>query len=183
MTGDLVERLRAELDRHEAWARAASRPYPYADEGSKAPEGGVHWRWVAGENWETTDPDPAVDEFVGGEPGAPVNLATVEEWPSTSRDSDGTVLRAWSMPLTYANEVVEMDAAAAGLIQRYDPAHVLRTIQAHRRILERHSNPEYMCPRVDEEGVYFDWAGGGESLCDDVRDVASIYFPEGTEPT
>lgn len=44
---DLVAWLRAQLDEDEAWARAASAPYPYADGNPPVPLGGVHWEWVA----------------------------------------------------------------------------------------------------------------------------------------
>lgn len=178
MTG-LVDRLRSALAEHEAWARAASRPYRYADEGATVPDGGVHWRWVAGDDWDTTNPDPAVEEWVGGEPGQPVNLATVEEWPSTWQH-DGEVIRVRSVPLTYANEIVEMDPAAAGLIQRYDPARVLRTIQAHREIIARH---KIAPPSPRSTGPHCWWCTDGEGLeeawpCPDIRSVAAIYLPD-----
>jgi hypothetical protein len=175
---DLIERLRGRLDEHEAWARAASRTYRYADEGATVPEGGVHWRWVHGDNWDTTNPDPVVEEWVGGEPGAPVNLATVEEWTSSSRLDDGTVVHTRQVPLAYANEIVEMDPAAAGLIQRYDPAHVLRTIQAHRQIVELHEG-SHECSQYDHNGDVdrCTWVHEGD-ICSTLAAVASIYFPE-----
>lgn len=135
MTADIVAFVRARLDEDEAWARGASRPYRYADEGAVAPADGVHWRWVAGENWDTVTPDPVASEFVA-EPGETCNLATVEEWPSTSWREDGTPIRTWMMPLAYANEIVEMDSAAAGHIARHDPAKVLRRVRADRLILD-----------------------------------------------
>jgi hypothetical protein len=135
-TSDLVGWLRLQLDEDEAWARAASRAYEYADEGSKPPPDGVHWRWVAGENWDTVTPDPVATEFVA-KPGYGCNLATVEEWPSTSRLDDGTVIRVHMMPLTYANDIVEMASAAAGHIIRWDPARVLREVAAKREIVAR----------------------------------------------
>lgn len=186
MTG-LVDRLRSALAEHEAWARAASRPYRYADEGATVPDGGVHWRWVAGDDWDTTNPDPAVEEWVGGEPGQPVNLATVEEWPSTWQH-DGEVIRVRSVPLTYANEIVEMDPAAAGLIQRYDPARVLRTIQAHREILALHcrvdARPDWPHTFVQAAcygcGATFDeeYAVDDADDCPVARSIAAIYLPD-----
>lgn len=86
---DLVEWLRSALDEHEAWARAASRAYKYADVSDARPP-------------------------------------TVETWQSGNHD----------MPHTYMDQVQEMDPAAAGHIIRNDPAHVLRTVQAHREILD-----------------------------------------------
>lgn len=121
---DLVTWLRQQLDDDERWALAANQPYPYAKPPAVAPAGGVHWRWVAGEDWHTVTPDPVVDEFVA-EPGYPCNLATVEEWPSGHH----------CVPRTYANDIIEMDSAAAGHIIRHDPARVLREVEAKRIML------------------------------------------------
>ncbi len=130
MTKDLIAFLRARFDEDEAWARGASRVYPYADEGSAPPDGGVHWTWVVGENWDPVKPDPALNEFVA-EPGDSCNLVTVEEWPSRGRP----------MPMFYANSIVEMDASAAGHIVRHDPARVLADVAAKRRILAELEGP------------------------------------------
>lgn len=124
----MITWLRAQLDEDEAWARAASKPYPYADDGAKAPDGGVHWQWAAGENWEPVTPNPVLDEFVA-EPGHPCYLLTVEEWPTNGRQS----------PNKYAYEIVEMDSAAAGHIVRHDPARVLAEVAAKRLIIADHS--------------------------------------------
>jgi hypothetical protein len=128
MTGmdDLVTWLRAQLDDDERWAVAANQPYPYSPDAT-APPTGVHWQWVAGHDWEPALPDPVVDEFVA-EPGYSCNLATVETWPSGTTGS--------AMPRTYANEIVEMDASAAGHIARWDPARVLAEVDAKRQILD-----------------------------------------------
>ncbi len=122
---ELVAWLHQQLGADEQWALAASRAYPYADPPAVAPATGVHWRWVAGDDWHTVTPDPVVDEFVAGA-GKGCNLATVEEWSAGNRP----------MPQTYANEIVEMDASAAGHIIRHDPAHVLGLVAAHRRLLD-----------------------------------------------
>jgi hypothetical protein len=124
---ELITWLRQQLDDDERWARAASQRYPYAT-GGDLPPGGVHWTWVAGENWELVTPDPVIEEFVA-EPGYSCNLATVETWP-TQYGHD--------MPRTYANSIVEMDASAAGHIARWDPARVLAEVEAKRRILDLH---------------------------------------------
>lgn len=137
---DLITWLRAQLDAREQelaedeqWARAASQAYPYSPQAT-VPADGVHWRWVSGENWDDAVIDPVVNEFVA-EPGYSCNLSTVEKWPT----SDGH--RA--MPRTYADQIVEMDASAAGHIARWDPNRVLREvateradINAKRRMLE-----------------------------------------------
>lgn len=133
---DIATFLRARLDEDEAWARAASQPYEYADEGSKAPEGGVHWQWVAGENWEPTKPDPALNEFVA-EPGYNCNLVTVEEWTVTSVLTNGQNLTRTTRR-AMAHQIVEMDAAAAGHIIRHDPARVLEEVEAKRRIVDEY---------------------------------------------
>ena len=138
MTDDLTTWLRARFDDDERWALAASRPYRFADEGSTAPTGGVHWRWVTGENWDTVHPDPAVMEFVEGPDGSwSANLATVEKWPSTLR-IDAENSRTRMMPRAYANSIEEIDSAAGGHIIRHDPARVLAEVDAKRRILDEH---------------------------------------------
>jgi hypothetical protein len=130
-----IDRLRAAIDETEAWARAASQTYRYADEGSKVPEGGVHWQWVIGEDWEPVTPDPVTMELLEGADGSwAANLATVEQWPSTMRIDDERT-RTSLMPRTYANSIEEMDPAAAGHIIRHDPAAVLRRCAADRSLL------------------------------------------------
>jgi hypothetical protein len=137
MSNDPVARLRAQLDADEAWALAACQAYPYADDRT-LPEGGVHWRWVAGDQWETVAPDPVVDEFVSD--GEAVHLATVEEWPTpTAHRPDHT------MPRTYDGGIEEMDSSAAGHIIRHDPARVLTDVQAKRQIIDLHADHEGAC--------------------------------------
>jgi Family of unknown function (DUF6221) len=127
--------LHAQLDSDEQWARAASEPYRHADEGSTAPESGVHWVWVAGENWDPVTPDPVAMEFIEGTDGSwSANLATVEQWPVT-RDLGGGKSRGWMAPRTYADSIGEMDPSAAGHIVRHDPAAILRRVESDRRIL------------------------------------------------
>lgn len=62
--------------------------------------------------------------------------------------------------------------ADAALIERYDPAHVLRTVAAHRKILDRHARGHW-CVGSGRTGRMW-WPNGG---CEDVRDLVSIYFP------
>lgn len=128
---DLAAWLRERLDEDEAWARAACQAYAYTS-APTLPEGGVHWRWVAGPSWDTVTPDPVTDYegLVGFDEGH-VNLATVEKWPT---DRPGRL-----MPRTYAAEIVEMDSSAAGHIVRWDPARVLAEVEAKRRILDLHA--------------------------------------------
>ena len=131
--------VRAALDRDEQWARAASQAYPYAVGDTSVPEAGVHWTWVAGENWEPVRPDPAIDEFVAP-PGENCNLATVEQWPIGNWGIEGVPERF--APQTYANSIVEMDSSAAGHIARWDPHRVLAKVKADRAILD-------WCDRMD----------------------------------
>jgi hypothetical protein len=127
--------LHTQIDSDEQWARAASEPYRHADEGSAAPESGVHWVWVTGENWDPVTPDPVTMEFIEGPDGSWVsNLATVEQWPVT-HDLGGGKSRVWMAPRTYADSIGEMDPAAAGHIVRHDPAAVLRRVESDRLIL------------------------------------------------
>lgn len=141
MSDDAVARLRVQLDEDEAWARAACQAYPYASH-SDLPEGGVHWRWVAGEQWETVVPDPVADEFVGFDLGV-VHLATVEEWPSVTDWPGGRDER--SMPRTYDGGTEELDPCAAGHIIRHDPARVLADVEAKRKIIDLHFDRNDYC--------------------------------------
>ena len=148
VSDDPVGRLHARLDEDEAWARAANQAYPYATD-TTPPEGGVHWRWVAGEQWETVVPDPVADEFVGFDFGV-VHLATVEEWPTVLNWSDGP-REGRPMPRTYDGGMEEMDACAAGHIIRHDPARVLADVEIKRKIIDVHAEHEGMCVRCREE--------------------------------
>jgi len=123
---DLVTWLRAQLDQDEQWARAACQAYPYAADRT-LPDGGVHWRWVGGEQWETVVPDPVGTEFVDEECGS-VHLATVEEWLTGGH----------AMPRTYDGGIQELDPSAAGHIIRWDPARVLAEVEAKRAILNEY---------------------------------------------
>lgn len=156
MQPDRVGYLRDELAKDEQWALACNRPYEYADEGSKAPDSGVRWRWIAGENWETVEPDPVTMEMIEG-PGGDhrARLATVEEWPSTLtlRGEQDTRM----MPRTYAGSVEEMDPSAAGHIIRHDPARVLRQVAAHRRILDEYEALAAECQGEPESAAVLDW--------------------------
>lgn len=129
---ELREFIEQRISEDEQWARAASAPYEYAT-GATAPEGGVHWTWALGENWEPTTVDPALDEWVGGEAnyGCDVQLVTVEQWQMPNR----------STPQYAANTIVEFRATWAGHIVRHDPARVLRDVAAKRRILEMWEDP------------------------------------------
>lgn len=155
-------RLR-QLDEDEQWARAASQAYPYAEGEPAVPETGVHWTWVKGENWEPTQPDPVTEEWVGGEPGQTVNLATVEQWPVAYTLADGTVIVRRPMPQTYADSIVEMDSSAAGHIARWDPARVLaeidrerKRIGAERQVIELYDYAVRRRPDNDEKAGRLD---------------------------
>jgi hypothetical protein len=132
----LPEWLRAQLDEDEAWALAASAPYPYAAGNPTTPPGGVHWEWIGGRDWEPARVDPVTDEFVTGPDGSwAVNLGSVETWPSgVSIEPNPRQMRA-----TIANEMVEVLAGPAGHIVRHDPARALREVEAKRRLLEEHA--------------------------------------------
>lgn len=163
---ELVAFVRRCLDRDEQWARAASQAYPYAVGDTSVPEAGVHWTWVAGENWEPVRPDSAIDEFVAP-PGENCNLATVEQWSIGNYGIEGMPERL--MPQTYANSIVEMDSAAAGHIARWDPARVLAEVKAKRAILamyedytaeRRHLAPviwELAQPYAGQDGWQEEW--------------------------
>jgi hypothetical protein len=133
VSDDLAAFLHARYDEVEAWAKAASAPYPYANEGATTPPGGVHWEWVTGDRWEPVALDPAVDEFVAD--GAPVWLASRETWASGSQPQ-------WQLRATASEPIQEMRTGHAGHIARHDPARVLRDVEAKRRILDLHARRE-----------------------------------------
>jgi hypothetical protein len=62
------------------------------------------------------------------------------------------------------------------------PAHVLRTIQAHRKIIAMHRG-DHECSQMGSDGEIdaFSYVMADET-CSTLAAVASIYFPEGTEP-
>lgn len=62
--------------------------------------------------------------------------------------------------------------ANAVFIAANDPAHVLRTVAAHRKILDRHARGHW-CVGSGRVGRMW-WPNGD---CEDVRDLASIYLP------
>ena len=161
---DLVTWLRGVLAETERLTRAANQAYRYAP-GAVPPDGGVHWRWVDGEQWETVDLD-AAEEFVS-EAGHPSWLATVEEW-QTSYDR--------TMPRSYVESAVEVDIHAARLIALHDPAAVLADIAAKRAILDLHGGLS-ACPVCisDREGRYpEDWRND-QTPCQTVRLLAEPF--------
>jgi hypothetical protein len=122
----LAARIRARLDADEQWALAASAPHRYAEGNPPVPPGGVHWEWVGGENNDPAIVDPVIDEFVHVGDDWGVNLASVETWYSGR----------WDMRALVANEMVEVQATAAGHIARHDPARVLATVAALRTVVD-----------------------------------------------
>ena len=130
MNDDLTTWIRAQLDVDEAWALAASTPYPYAAGQPAVPRSGLHWEWVTGDDWHSAVPDPAASEYLAD--GDPVRLASRETWPSSTRPDDPQ----WQQRRTYGEDVQDMDSAAAGHIARHDPARVLREVEAKRRIVD-----------------------------------------------
>jgi len=139
VTGDLVERLRAELDRREQIAEATS-----------------------GGPWEHNQ--YGIESEVWSQTGHRVLLR-----PPTHHGTGG---------------YNTFGAPDCRFVAANDPAHVLRTIQAHRQILDAHPLAVY----TDEEPGYAQVLNdhlcpGSQTPCLTIRALASIYFPEGTEPT
>lgn len=161
---DLIGRINAAIDQDEAWALAACKAYPYATD-QTVPAEGVSWIWVGKEHHDPATVDPVLSEFVEDEAGTlGVNLATVQEWPTNHRP----------MRHTYANEIVEMEAAAAGHIVRHDPARVLRQVAAHRILLREILNLER------RHAAEFSTSPTPVHALDGVLALAAIY---GIEPT
>jgi hypothetical protein len=187
--GELVTWLRAQLDRIEAIARAASEPYPYRDDQTiGAPAGGCHWQWVMGDNWEPTNVDPAIDDTVGGpdQYGCDVNLATAEKWES----------ERWGIPLTYTNGIAEVGdqsrwqhhvlgmpaTAATGIVEMrstwalhivtHDPAAVLADVAAKRAILDAFVEAEH---EADKDDCDFEASNYASGLSEAVALLALAY--------
>jgi len=169
---DVLAFLRARYDEREAWALAASKPYPYAAGDPPIPSTGVHWEWVAGDEWEAVTLDPAVSEYVAD--GDPVRLATRETWPSSTRPDDPR----WQMRRTYSEDAQEMDSAAAGHIAFNDPAYVLADIAAKRLILDAYATEVRVAVEADEftPGVNKLWGGGRKSALAEVVHLLALPF-------
>jgi len=149
---DVLAFLRARYDEREAWALAASKPYPYA----------------AGD-----PPIPStVSEYVAD--GDPVRLATRETWPSSTRPDDPR----WQMRRTYSEDAQEMDSAAAGHIAFNDPAYVLADIAAKRLILDAYATEVRVAVEADEftPGVNKLWGGGRKSALAEVVHLLALPF-------
>ena len=170
MTGDLVERLRSALDERERVATAASGAWD-----STTPTG-EHW------HWECTNCDTPI-------PITPVTVLD-EMLQCPACDGWGIALRSderypTSSIGTLQHHVVsgteEVEPVPALHIQMHDPAHVLRTIQAHREILGRH---EPDSPTADDP--YCCWCSRATTPadpapdwpCPDVRSIAATYLPD-----
>lgn len=125
---ELVDRLRAALDRTEEVARATTCAVP--------------WRVV----------DLQTD----------INVADVQG------ACGGYVTASRDQPCCAVED--------ATFIAANDPASVLRSVAAHRKILDRHA------PRTNILGLHCAYCSGADWQldwpCDDLLDVASIYFPE-----
>lgn len=139
MTGSDLDAVRAfvalRLNEDQQWALAANRPYRYADSGSAAPAGGVHWTWVIGDDWTPIDPDPVTEEYLGEHHPdyGQVSLGTIEEWPSTHTWSAGrhtSMMREVGIP-----SAEEVNPAWAGLIVRNGPAQVLARVEGVRALI------------------------------------------------
>jgi hypothetical protein len=125
VTGDLVERLRHALDERERVAIAASGAWD-----SSTPTG-EHWHWEC-TNCDTPIPITPVtvlDEMLQCPAcdGWGIALRSDEQYPTSS--FSGTL----SHHVVSGTE--EVEPVSALHIQMHDPAHVLSTIQAHRRLL------------------------------------------------
>lgn len=121
---EIREFIEARLAEDELWAKAASAG---RDPEDGTVEGGVHWTWSVGSNWDPVQPDP-LEPFMGGYGGQwsqPVILRSVEEWGTS----------AGRLPLHIA-ESDELRTADGAHIVRHDPARVLREVAAKRRMAE-----------------------------------------------
>lgn len=128
MSADLVAFVEARLQEDELWAKAASAA---RDPEDGTVEGGIHWTWAAGDQWDPVEPDP-LEPYMGGYEGQwsqPVVLRSVEEW-QLSWGGPGNTL-----PLKIA-ESEELRTADGAHIARHDPARVLRDVEAARKVIE-----------------------------------------------
>ncbi|MFF0009561.1 DUF6221 family protein [Streptomyces tibetensis] len=124
----------ARLDEDELWATEASRR-----DSEQAPDGGVHWHWVANSNDQEITPDPSRESYVGEDAEEAVSLRSRETWPTTSGVGD---LPQFAL---YADEV---PSAVGGHIIRHDPARVLAEVAAKRVLI---ANWRELIQRIDAE--------------------------------
>ena len=137
---ELDDRLRTWLAEDEMWAREASRfsAENSPERGWVVPEqipGGMHWRWAYGENWDAFTPDVSISPILNEVPEPDewhhVTLTSVETW-EWRLESGGVSL----MPERIIGDSDRVPTAAAGHIQRHDPAAVLADIAGKRALLD-----------------------------------------------
>ena len=116
---DLARWLGEQLAADALWAMEASRR-----NSGQAPEGGVHWQWETRDD-EVVAPDPSIEEFVGGD-NFSVSLRSRETWPTHS---------VGDLPQFAIPTAEEVPSAVGGHIAEWDPARVLREIDAKRDLL------------------------------------------------
>lgn len=147
---EIREFIEVRLAEDELWAKAASA----ADRPERGTvEGGMHWTWSVGDNWDPVQPDP-LEPFMGGYDGQwsqRVILRSVEEWHLGYGGEHNT------LPLKIA-ESEELRTADGAHIVRHDPARVLREVAAKRAILKAY-------PADDHEPyvAFGDWESCSDS--------------------
>jgi hypothetical protein len=162
---ELADQVRAGLEADGLWATEASR------ERGHLIEGGAHWRWVHGEDWEPVTPDPSRGYDLTTNDGEYFcgKLISVEEFPRE---------RGESSPMYASGRVSVQDipAAAAGHLARHDPARVLAEVAAKRALLDlalgwKHhvcDDQYYTCLAATQEhdgGVYGEGDKSGPCTC------------------
>lgn len=120
----LIPWLIRQLDRKEFWAHEASvLRYPqsgYIDDGAA-------WQWVTGDDWDPVKPDPMHEDFPG------TILTTALEF------NTGPVRTSYGIKHEMPQGVLHADepsAAVAGHIIANDPAAVMQSIKAQRKIVQ-----------------------------------------------
>jgi hypothetical protein len=121
----LLQFVEARLDEDFWWARNAGGRYDHTP-----PATGEHWQWVETRGDEPVKPDPTAGEYLDYPEGGPsrgLALRSVEQYPSGS---------VGDLPSFIISTAEEVNTVAAGHIVRHDPAHVLRAVEAGRKLLD-----------------------------------------------
>jgi hypothetical protein len=165
---DLIAFVEARLTEDELWAKAASAG---RDPDNGTVEGGIHWTWASGDQWDPVVPDP-LEPYMGGYEGQwsqPVVLRSVEEWQLSWGGPTNT------LPLKIA-ESEELRTADGAHIVRHDPARVLRDVAALRSVVEECKDTMEWSKQLRREGRPDDaYARHVGSLLGVLRSFAAVW--------
>ena len=94
-------------------------------------------------------------------------MADLVEWLTAQLDADEALARAVEPSRNWVGAYSEASPPHGPFIAANNPSHVLRTIAAHRAILDRHDHRGKWCLGAAPQPI--------TGACPDVRALASIY--------